>query len=876
MKSRNLQIIFIIVLFTVIQCTTNKPEYPFQNTDLSVEERVNDLVSRMTLEEKISQMQNGSPAIPRLGIAEYNWWNECLHGVARNGIATVFPQAIGMAATWNPELIEKEADVISTEARAKHHEAIRNNERDIYKGLTMWSPNINIFRDPRWGRGQETYGEDPYLTSRIGVAFVKGLQGNDPKYFKVISTPKHYAVHSGPEPSRHTFNARVSDRDLYETYLPAFKACIVEGDAFSVMGAYNRFRDEACCASNLLLKEILRNKWGFEGYVVSDCGAIMDIYQGHKMVKTAAEASAMAVKAGCDLTCGGEYYALDEAVEKDLILEEEIDIAVKRLMTARFRLGMFDPHGKVPYTKIPYSANDSKKHNKLALKLAQESMVLLKNENRTLPLDKNLNAIAVIGPYADNLDVLLGNYYGTPSNPVTILEGIKNIVSKNTEVIYAQGIIPVENFGMMKTLEMKNLRPSENQTGFGLTGEYFDNPNLEGSPVFVRVDTIMAPYWGLESPGEGIPNDHFSVRWTGKIIAPYSGKYEIGIITDDKGRFYFNDELVVDNWDPNEINVMKTFESDMEEGKEYPIKIEYADEVEYAGIRFQWRKIEEMADNSPLIAEAVELANRSDITVVVTGISPKLEGEEMPVEMEGFEGGDRTHLKIPKPMQVLVKTLYATGKPVILVLTSGSALAVNWENEHIPAILQVWYPGQQGGNAVADVLFGDYNPAGRLPVTFYSSVEDLPPFEDYNMEGRTYRYFHGDPLYPFGHGLSYSSFKYEKVDLTAYEVSENDAINVSVTLRNTGDYDGDEVVQLYVRDVESAETQPIKSLKGFKRVFIKKGKTTTIEIPLEINDLSYYDEKQGDFVVEPGVFELQIGASSSDIRLKTHIIVREN
>ncbi|MCK4343839.1 MAG: glycoside hydrolase family 3 C-terminal domain-containing protein [Bacteroidales bacterium] len=754
MKSKIASIVFIMALSAVIQCTTNKPEYPFQNTDLSIEERVNDLVSRMTLEEKISQMQNSSPAIPRLGIAEYNWWNECLHGVARNSIATVFPQAIGMAATWNPELIEKEADVISTEARAKHHEAIRNNERDIYKGLTMWSPNINIFRDPRWGRGQETYGEDPCLTSRIGVAFVKGLQGNDPKYFKVISTPKHYAVHSGPEPSRHTFNAQVSDRDLYETYLPAFKACIVEGGAFSIMGAYNRFRDEACCASNLLLKEILRNKWGFEGYVVSDCGAIMDIYQGHKMVKTAAEASAMAVKAGCDLTCGGEYYALDEAVEKDLIKENEIEIALKRLMTARFKLGMFDPPGKVPYARIAFSANDTEKHNRLALKVAQESMVLLKNYNNTLPLKKNLTTIAVIGPYADNLDILLGNYHGTPSNPVTILEGIKNKVSKNTKVIYAQGIIPVESFGMMETVETNNLRPSENQKGFGLTGEYFDNPLL--------------------------------------------------------------------------------------------------------------------------IAEAIELTNRSDVTVVVAGISPKLEGEEMPVEMDGFEGGDRTHLEIPKPMQVLVKTLYATGKPVILVLTGGSALAVNWESEHISAILQVWYPGQQGGNAVADVLFGDYNPAGRLPVTFYSSVEDLPPFEDYNMEGRTYRYFHGEPLYPFGYGLSYSSFKYEKIDLSAYEVSENDLINVSVTLRNTGDYDGDEVVQLYVRDVESAETQPIKSLKGFKRAFLKKGETKTIEIPVKINDLSYYDEKQGDFVLEPGVFELQIGASSSDIRLKTHIIVREN
>jgi len=541
---------------------------------------------------------------------------------------------------------------------------------------------------------------------------------------------------------------------LYETYLPSFHSCIVEGGAFSVMGAYNRFRDEACCASELLLKDILREKWGFGGYVVSDCGAITDIYLGHKMVKTAAEASAMAVKSGCDLTCGGEYYALKEAVEKNLILEEEIDIAVKRLMTARFRLGMFDPQRKVPYTKIPYSANDSKKHNKLALKLAQESIVLLKNEDHTLPLDKNISAIAVIGPYADNLDVLLGNYYGTPSNPVTILQGIKNKVKRNTAVLYAQGITPVEMFGKMETVDVKYLRLSGEQSGPGLTGEYFDNP--------------------------------------------------------------------------------------------------------------------------PLIAEAVELTNRSDITVVVAGISPKLEGEEMPVKLDGFKGGDRTHLEIPKQMQVLVKSLYATGKPIVLVLTGGSALAVNWETEHIPAILQVWYPGQQGGHAVADILFGDYNPAGRLPVTFYKSVEDLPPFEDYNMEGRTYRYFNGDPLYPFGHGLSYSGFEYEKVDLDIYEVSENDVIKAFITLSNTGDFGGDEVVQVYIRDVESTVKQPIKSLKGFKRVFLKKGETKTIEITVKINDLSYYDEKQGDFVLEPGVFELQIGASSSDIRLTAHLIVKEN
>ncbi len=874
MKKVKVPYLIIIIALSLCVGSAKGQEYPFQDPDLSVNDRVNDLVSRMTLEEKISQMQNGSAAISRLGIPEYDWWNECLHGVARNGAATVFPQAIGMAATWNPELVGEEADIISTEARAKYYEAIRNNERRRYQGLTMWSPNINIFRDPRWGRGQETYGEDPFLTSRIGVAFVKGLQGDDPDYFKVISTPKHFAVHSGPEPLRHSFDADVSDRDLYETYLPAFKACIMEGGAYSIMGAYNRFRGESCSASDLLLDQILRKDWGFKGYVVSDCGAIRDIYSGHHIVETAAEASALAVKTGCDLTCGREYQALSEAVKNNLITEEEIDISVKRLMTARFKLGMFDPEENVPYSQIPFSENDSEEHNQFALRVARECMVLLKNEKNTLPIRKDVKTIAVIGPYADNIDVLLGNYNGVPSNPVTILKGIMNRAGENREVLFSPGVLSPEAYLISTPIDMEYLRPAGNQPGKGLTGEYFDNPDLKGSPVVTKVDPAIQMFWRLESPGEGIPNDNFSVRWTGEIIPKVSGSYEIGLFTDEKGRLYVNDKLVIDNWDPYEKNYTGTETIKFQKDKQYRVIIEYADISEFAGVRLMWRKIEEADENTAMIDEAVEMTNRADVTIVVAGISPRLEGEEMRIRMEGFEGGDRTSLQLPKSMEEMIKRLHATGKPVILVLTSGSALAVNWENDYIPAILQAWYPGQQGGYAAADVLFGNYNPAGRLPVTFYKSVEDLPPFEDYNMEGRTYRYFHGEPLYPFGYGLSYSEFQYEKLEVSSKEVSENDRITVIVTLTNTGKYDGDEVIQLYVRDVESSVIQPVKSLKGFKRTFIRAGERQTIEIPLAIRDLGYYDKNKGGFVTEPGEFEIQVGASSADIRLKTSIILR--
>ena len=839
-----------------------------------VEVRVEDLLSRMSLEQKISQMQNAAAAIPELGIEEYDWWNECLHGVARNGIATVFPQAIGMAATWDPELIHSEADIISTEARAKHHEAVRNHEFMQNQGLTFWSPNINIFRDPRWGRGQETYGEDPYLTSRIGVAFVKGLQGNDPKYFKVIATPKHFDVHSGPEPLRHRFNADVSERDFHETYLPAFRACIVEGGAYSIMGAYNRFRGESCSASTLLLDSILRRDWGFKGYVVSDCGAITDIYRGHHIVETEEEASALAVRAGCDLTCGREYRSLAEAVRDKLITEKEIDVSVSRLMTARFRLGMFDPDEIVPYAQIPFSENNTKEHSASALEVARESMVLLKNENNALPLQSDLKSIAVVGPYADNLDVLLGNYNGTPSDPVNILQGIRNRAGKNITVRYATGVLPPEAYLLSEPVPTEVLRPAGNMDGNGLRAEYYDNPDLAGKPVLVRKDPMLQMFWRTGSPGEGVPVDSFSVRWTGTIAPPASGSYEISLFTDEKGRFWLDGNKLFDHWSGVEDRFFATRTVRLEKGKEYPVTLEYADLAGNAGIRVTWKRLEEPGDKQALMEEAVELARQSDVTILVAGISPRLEGEEMRVHLEGFEGGDRTRLDLPESMQELIRMVQATGKPMVLVLTSGSALAVNWANDHVAAILEAWYPGQQGGNAVADVLFGFYNPAGRLPVTFYRSVDDLPPFENYDMQGRTYRYFSGEPLYPFGHGLSYSEFRYGQIELSGDRVAAGDTVRISLELMNAGPYDGDEVVQLYVRDLDSAQPQPIKSLRGFKRVFLNAGETVTVTIPLAVSDLGYFDVKRGDFYTEAGKYEIQMGASSSDIRQKKILTVR--
>ncbi len=668
----------------------------YLNTSLSFEERAANLVSKMTLEEKILQMQNDAPAIPRLNIIHYNWWSEGLHGVGFNGIATVFPQAIGMAATWDTELIYKEADIISTEARAKHYEALKKGSMTFCQGLTFWSPNINIFRDPRWGRGQETYGEDPFLTARIGVSFVKGLQGSDPKYYKVISTPKHYAVHSGPEPLRHTFDCKVSKRDLYETYLSAFEALIKEGGAYSIMGAYSSYDGVPCCASDLLLTDILRKKWGFKGFVVSDCGAIGDIYAGHNYVKAADTACALAVKAGCDLTCGGEYTALADAVKKGLISEKEIDVSVNRLMLARMKLGMFDPASLVLYQHISTTNYATKYHKSFARKVACESMVLLKNENNILPLDKKkIKSIAVIGPYISRDDILYGNYNGVSAKPVTFLQGIRNKLGDSITINYTKGVNPIDEGGALTTVPSDYLKTPDGKEG--LLGEYYNNPDLKGKPVFSQIDKNMEFYWDKNSPGKGVPEDKFSVRWTGSITVPETGGYELGVVSDDRSRLYFEDSLKINNWSPCQMNVMKTCKVMMEKGKQYKIKMEFADSADWAGIRFRWKKdntATEQGNDEVLLAKAVAMTQASDVAIVYAGISSNIEGEEMSIDLKCFKGGDRICLDIPEEQLTLIKALKATGKPIILVLTSGSALSINWENDNFPAILQAWYPGE--------------------------------------------------------------------------------------------------------------------------------------------------------------------------------------
>jgi len=841
--------VLLIASLSPVLSQTGSSAPPYKDPKLPIEKRVDDLVSRMTLEEKVSQMMNGAAEIKRLGIPAYDWWNEGLHGVARAGYATVFPQAIGLAATWDEELVHSVADVTSTEARAKHHEFARLGDFGRYKGLTFWSPNINIFRDPRWGRGQETFGEDPYLTSRLGVAFVKGLQGDDPRYLKVAATPKHYAVHSGPEPERHSFDAKAFERDLRETYLPAFRATITEGRAASIMCAYNRTNGEPCCVNNRLLKDILRGEWGFSGYVVSDCGAIYDIHTGHRFTNSEAKASAMSVKAGTDLTCGKEYTSLIEAVKKGLISEAEIDTALKRLMTARFRLGMFDPPEMVAYARIPFSENDTPAHRALSLKAAQKSIVLLKNENNTLPLKKDIKTIAVIGPNANAPEVLLGNYNGQPSKSVTPLEGIRGKVSPATKVVYALGATLT---GEAVAPVSASALTTDGQAGF--KGEYFNNKELQGQPVLVRTDEQVNFDWSRGRPAPQVGDDSFSVRWTGKFTPTESGKYKLGATFDDGVRMYLDGKLLVDDWKNDSVRtIMK--EVNLEAGRAYDVRIEYYDNIRDAIVKFVW-SLPRFAER--MIDEAVGAARLSDAVVVVLGIAPALEGEEMKVDVAGFRGGDRTDLSLPKAQEDLLKAVSATGKPLVVVLLGGSALAVNWADENVPAIIDAWYPGQEGGTALADVLFGDYNPGGRLPVTFYKSVAQLPPFEDYRMEGRTYRYFKGEPLYPFGFGLSYTKFKYDNLKLSADKVKAGEGVRVSASVQNVGDRAGDEVVQLYVTDVAATVPVPIRALAAIKRISLRPGERQNISFTLTPKQMTIIDDA-GKRVIEPGEFTVSIG-----------------
>jgi beta-glucosidase len=679
--------------------------------DESLEKRLDDLLNRITLEEKISQMMHNAEGIERLGIPAYSWWNECLHGVARAGMATVFPQAIGLAATWNDTLVKKIAGATGNEARAKHHAAVKQGNRSQYFGLTFWSPNINIFRDPRWGRGHETYGEDPFLTGTIGTAFVRGLQGNHPAYLKAAACAKHYAVHSGPEPERHTFNAKVSPRDLWETYLPAFESLVLTGRVEAIMGAYNRTNDEVCCGSPTLLGKILRGKWKFKGHVVSDCGAVGDFHLHHRVTASAEESAALAVKNGCDLNCGSTYPFLKEAVGKGLITEKEIDVSLRRILRTRFKLGMFDPPEKVPYTSIPESIVNCRRHQKLALAAAQESIVLLKNEGSLLPLRKDLKSIFVTGPSAMNQEVMLGNYNGYSKNMTTVLEGILSRVSPGTQVNYAAGC------------------------GY------------------------------KEGPGN------------------------------------------------------------------------------FSGVRYY--------------------ADQADVIIAVMGLSPRLEGEEGEAEAEA--GGDRINIGLPAIQEEYIKSLYETGKPVVLILLNGSALAVNWGQEHIPAILTAWYPGEAGGYAVADVIFGNYNPGGRLPVTFYKSVNDIPAFTDYSMKGRTYRYFEKEPLYPFGFGLSYTKFAYYNLRLSSKKIKPGESLRVMVEVENTGKTAGDEVLQLYISYPDTPFPAPIRSLKGFIRIHLLPGQKKEVTFRLPRKGYSVVNEK-GKRVVVSGVYSVSVGGSQPDSR----------
>ena len=832
--------------------------YPYQDPSLPIADRVKDLVSRMTLKEKVSQMVYDAPAIERLGVPKYNWWNECLHGLGRAGVATVFPQAIGLAATWDVDLMGQIATVISDEARAKHHEALRRGIHEIYAGLTFWTPNVNIFRDPRWGRGMETYGECPYLTARMGMTFIKGLQGDDDRYLKLVATAKHYAVHSGPESKRHTFNAVVSERDLRLTYLPHFEACVREAGAVSVMGAYNRTNGEACCASPTLLQKILREEWGFggptgsEAYVVSDCGAIIDVYAHHKLVETPAEAAALAVKAGCDLNCGVTFPALLDAVDQGLIDEATIDRSLERLFTARFRLGMFDPPEQVPYAQIPYAVVDSAEHRLLALQAARESIVLLKNEGDLLPLSKNAGSIAVIGPNADDLQVLLGNYNGTPSKAITPLEGIRSLVAPGTVVYFAQGCPIAEGVPPIEPIPATCLRPADPDAGrSGLSAAYYDNHKFEGDPVLERVDPVVDFAWKGVSPLSGGWGDAFSVRWNGTLVPPVSGTYKLGASGFSSYCLTLDGEVIAEHTNVHHA-ILTTEDIELEAGRLYDIELEYVNRGLDPQMQLLWS-----VPGSSYADEAIQVAEQAETVIVVLGLSPRLEGEEMPVQVPGFAGGDRTDIGLPGPQQELLERIHALGKPTVVVLLNGSALGVAWAAEHVPAIVEAWYPGEEGGTAIAEVLFGDTNPGGRLPVTFYSSVEDLPPFEDYDMEGHTYRYFRGEPVYAFGHGLSYTTFGYGNCKLSAHSFQPGEALTVAVDVQNTGQRAGDEVVQLYLSDVDASVPVPIRQLVGFKRVHLEPGETQTVSFTVEPDQFAVIDDA-GQRVIEPGRFRLSV------------------
>ena len=843
-------------------------KYPFQDPSTVLEERVSDLVSRMTLDEKIAQMMYQSPAIERLGVPSYNWWNECLHGVARAGQATVFPQGIGMAAAFDSDLMFRIADAISDEARAKHHDFVRQGKRGIYQGLTFWTPNINIFRDPRWGRGQETYGEDPFLSGKLALPFVKGLQGNDPTYLKTVATIKHFAVHSGPEPSRHEFNAQTSEKDLIETYLPAFKEVVENTNVESVMCAYNRFRGEACCGSSELLQEYLRNRWGFKGYVVSDCGAIRDFYSDHKISADAAEASALAVKRGTDLNCGVAYRGLKEAVNRKLITEQEIDQSVMKLFRARFKLGMFDPVESVPYARIPMSEVDSERNRKIALEAARKSVVLLKNDG-LLPLKKTVQKVAVIGPVANDDETLWGNYCGYNKDGVTVLEGIRQKLP-GAMVSHEMGCELSEDFPQLESVPGHLLFTDAAGQTKGVKAAYYNNPNLWGSPKHEVIEKDINKVWWDKASYADLPADNFGACFETFMRIPEAGKYALGIEGLYGYKFFVNDSLV--SAYSNVHHPRKYFYlRQCKAGEMIKVRIEYRHEiVNHALIKLLWGR----SDNDVLMKRAIAVARKSDVVVLCMGINQNLEGEEMTVKTTGFAGGDRTEIDLPDTQQRLIKEIRKLRKPTVLVLQNGSPLSIPVEDKEMNAVVEGWYGGQSAGTAIADVLFGDYNPSGRLPVTVYKSLDQLPHFDDYSMQGRTYRYFTGIPLYEFGYGLSYTIFKYDNLIIPA-TLATNESVEVSVDITNSGSMDGDEVAQLYLSHDGLPFKTPIRSLKGFQRISLKKGETRTVHFTLNSEELSVVNQ-DGRVLVMPCKVTVSVGGKQPDgVALKKGIVVEK-
>ena len=831
---------------------------PYQDSGLSPEQRAEDLLHRLTLEEKVALMQNVSPAIARLGIPAYDWWNEALHGVGRAGLATVFPQSIGMAASFDDTMVRRVFDAVSDEARAKHHDAKRIGSAERYWGLTFWTPNVNLFRDPRWGRGQETYGEDPYLSGRMGVAVVQGLQGEDARYDKLHACAKHFAVHSGPEWNRHSFNADHIDwRDLWESYLPAFKALVTEAKVKEVMCAYNRFEGEPCCGSKRLLMEILREEWKYEGIVVSDCGAISDFYLPgrHETHPSKESASAGAVISGTDLECGDVYASLVEAVRQGKIDEAQIDISVFRLLKARFELGAMDPDTLVGWASIPMSVVDSKEHRTLALDMARKSMTLLKN-NGVLPLSKSLQKVAVIGPNAADSVMMWGNYNGTPSHTETILDGIKAKLPAGT-VVYDKGCNYIDNDVFYSCFDRCF---SDGKVGF--SSEYWNNRHFSGpvaatahvsTPFDFHTDgnTVYAP---------GVSLQNFTARYDAEFVPETAGEYTLYITGDDGYRIFVDGEKVIDHWGEHGPE-SREYTLSAEAGKPYRIAIEYMQGGGGGELKFDlgyYRK----TDPKSLLDRLSDV----DIVVFAGGISPRLEGEEMPVSLPGFRGGDRTDIELPQAQRDLIGALKAGGKKVIFVNCSGSAVALEPESIHADAILQAWYPGQAGGTAVADVIFGDYNPGGRLPVTFYKHIGQLPDYEDYSMKGRTYRFMDEEPLYPFGYGLSYTRFEYGKAKMPK-TVKANTAIRISVPLKNSGKMAGDEVVQIYVRNLQDPDGA-VKTLRAFRRVTLDAGERQQIVFDLPGSTFEFYDTTTNTMRVTPGRYQLMYGGSSSDKDLK--------